>query len=230
MAPAQRAHLTPGRVIVALVLAAVACEGAPAPHDATARHPFDDVTRWVAVFDDPARDAWQKPREVVAALALRPGMRVADLGAGSGYFSRWLSDAVGPTGTIFAVDPEPNLVGYLRTRAEREHTANVVPVLASFDNPRLPAGGVDLVLIVDTIHHIDDRLTYLRTLRRVLAPDGRVAVVDWRQGVLPVGPPPEHRLAREAVVSEMAASGYRLVAEPDLLPYQYFLVFTATAR
>jgi hypothetical protein len=64
----------------------------------------------------------------------------------------------------------------------------------------------------------------------VLAPDGRVAVVDWRQGVLPVGPPPEHRLAREAVVSEMAASGYRLVAEPDLLPYQYFLVFTATAR
>ena len=132
---------------------------------------------------------------------------------------------VGPTGTVFAVDPEPNLVGYLRTRAEREHTDNVVPVLASFDNPRLPAGGVDLVLIVDTFHHIDDRLTYFRNLRRVLAPGGRVAVVDWRQGTLAMGPPPEHKLAREVVVDEMAASGYRLVAEPDVLPYQYFLVF-----
>ena len=226
MAAAERAHLSAGRAIAALVVAIVACGHAPISHDATSHHPFDDVPSWVAAFDDPKRDAWQKPKEVVAALELRPGMRVADLGAGTGYFSRWLSEAVGPTGTVFAVDPEPNLVGYLRTRAEREHTDNVVPVLASFDNPRLPAGGVDIVLIVDTYHHIDDRLTYFRNLRRVLAPGGRVAVVDWQQGKLPVGPPPEHKLARQLVVDEMQESGYRLVASPEVLEYQYFLVFT----
>jgi ubiquinone/menaquinone biosynthesis C-methylase UbiE len=225
VAAAERARLNIGRVVAGLVLAVVACAHAPVSHDATAHHPFDDVPQWVAVFDDPKRDAWQKPREVVAALELRPGMRVADLGAGTGYFSRWLSEAVGPTGTVFAVDPEPNLVGYLRTRAEREHTDNVVPVLASFDNPRLPAGVVDVVLIVDTFHHIDDRLTYFRNLRRVLAPGGRVAVVDWQQGKLPVGPPPEHKLARSVVVNEMSESGYRLVATPTVLEYQYFLVF-----
>ena len=129
VATAEPAHLSAGRLIAALVLAVVACGHAPARHDATAHHPFDDVPQWVAVFDDPKRDAWQRPDDVITALELRPGMRVADLGAGTGYFSRRLSQAVGPTGTVFAVDPEPNLVGYLRTRAEREHTDNVVPVL-----------------------------------------------------------------------------------------------------
>ena len=118
------------------------------------------------------------------------------------------------------------MVAHLRERAEREHTDNVVPILASLDNPRLPAGSVDLVLIVDTYHHLDDRLTYLRALQRCLRPRGRVAVIDWHKRALPVGPPPEHKLAREQVVTEMTAAGYRLVAEPDLLPYQYFLVFT----
>src|SRR5262245_13412515 len=97
---------------------------------ATSQRRFDDPAAWAKVFDDPARDAWQRPQEVVAALGLRPGQRVADLGAGTGYFSRHLSRAVGPTGAVLAVDPEPNLVAWLRDRAEREGTANVVPVLA----------------------------------------------------------------------------------------------------
>jgi ubiquinone/menaquinone biosynthesis C-methylase UbiE len=196
-------------------------------HDATARHSFADVPYWVSVFDDPARDGWQKPRALVAALGIRRGMTVADLGAGTGYFSRWLSEAVGPTGTVLAVDVEPSLVAHLRERAEHDRTANVVPVLASPDNPRLPAGGVDLVLVVDTYHHLDDRLVYLRRMRRVLRPAGRVAIVEWQKRELPVGPPMEHKLAREQVVDEMTAAGYRLVAEPPILPYQYVVVFRA---
>jgi len=179
----------------------------------------------VSLFDDPARDAWQKPANVVEALQLRAGMCVADLGAGTGYFSRYLAAAVGEAGTVFAVDTEPGLVTHLRERAEHEHTPNVVPILASADNPRLPVGAVDVVLIVDTVHHIDDRINYLRRLRRVLKPGGRVVVIDFKNQDIPVGPPPEHKLAREQIVDELSAAGYRLVSAPDVLPYQYFLIF-----
>jgi len=199
--------------------------GRAASDDATSHRSFADVEQWVAVFDDPARDAYQKPREVVRALRIRPGMRVADVGAGTGYFSRYLSAAVGAAGTVLAVDTEPELVRYLRGRAEKEKTDNVVPILASPDNPRLPRGAVDLVLLVDTFHHIDHRVAYFGSLRRTLAPGGRVAVVDWQKRETPVGPELEHRLAREQVVEEMRAAGYALADEPDVLPYQYCLVF-----
>jgi ubiquinone/menaquinone biosynthesis C-methylase UbiE len=200
---------------------------AASPHDATSHRRFDDPAYWSKVFDDPARDAWQKPRELVEALHLRPGQRVADLGAGTGYFSRVLSAAVGADGTVFAVELEPNLVAHLRDRAEREGTRNVVPVLASADDPRLPAGLLDVVLIVDTYHHVDDRIVFFRNLRRALRPAGRVAIVDWQKRPLPVGPEMDHKLARETVVDEMTEAGYRVVDEPSILPYQYFLVFAA---
>ncbi len=218
----MRIILRAGAVVLLLL---VSCAAAERRHDATSHHSFADVEQWSTVFDDPSRDAWQKPAEVVAALGLHPGMTVADLGAGTGYFSRHLSAAVGPEGTVLAADTEPNMVARLRERAEAERTVNVVPILASADNPRLPAHATDLVLIVDTFHHIDDRLTYLRGLRRCLRPGGRVAVIDWQKRALPVGPPLEHKLAREQVVEEMKAAGYALVGEPGLLPYQYFLVF-----
>jgi len=218
-------------VLAAGSVAGTTPDGAPAgEHDATAHHAFDDVEHWVSVFDDPARDEWQKPAFVVERLGVRAGMRVADLGAGTGYFSRYLSRAVAASGTVYAVDTEPKLVAYLRDRAEREHTDNVVPVLASAAAPRLPAHGVDLVLIVDTYHHLDDRIAYLRRLARVLAPRGRVAVVDWEKRETPAGPELAHRLARERVLEEMRDAGYRFVGDPVGLPYQYCLVFTVTAR
>jgi len=224
MVQPMRGVIWRGHLLIALLVlsAGVAAAG---PHDATARHSFDDVDHWSAVFDDPKRDAWQKPDEIVKALGLRPGMAVADLGAGTGYMSRRLSEAVGPRGTVFAVDLEPNLVARLRERAERERTANVVPVLASGDNPRLPAGGVDLVLVLDAYHHLDDRLRYFRDLSAALRPGGRVAVIDWHKRPLPVGPDLNHKISREQVTSEMTAAGWTLDSEPDVLPYQYLLVF-----
>jgi predicted methyltransferase len=192
---------------------------------ATVHHAFNDPERWAKVFDDPSRATWQKPEEVVAALGLVPGMTAADLGAGTGYFTAALSRAVGQKGVVLSIDPEPEMVEYLGKRAHREGLANVVPVLALYEDPFLPPGRVDRVLIVDTYHHIDDRQAYFHRLGADLAPGGRVAIVDFHKRPLPVGPPPEAKLEREVVVAEMQKAGFRLAAEPTFLPYQYFLVF-----
>jgi predicted methyltransferase len=192
---------------------------------ATIRHSFADVDRWTKVFDDPGRDEWQKPAEVVAALGLKAGMSVADLGAGTGYFLPHLAPALAPHGVVYAVEPESTLLDHIRQRVGAEKLSGVVPVLASFDDPHLPPERIDLVLVVDTYHHIDARRSYLRGLRGCLKPLGRIAVIDWKPGEIPVGPPPEHRIAREVVIDEMRDAGFALVDDRDLLPYQYFLIF-----
>jgi len=214
----------------ALGAARVQAEAPPTPSDrATSTHDFADVDRWRKVFDDPKRDVWQKPDALVAALHLTPGATVADLGAGTGYLSARLSAAVGADGSVLAVETEPTLVAHLRQRAEQERTANVVPVLTSADNPRLPRAGVDLILIVDTYHHLDNRRAYLPRLTRALRPGGRIAIVDWKAGKLPEGPPPDHKLPRQQVIDEMQGAGFALAAEPDILPLHYFLIFTTGA-
>lgn len=216
-----------------VVLAALAAgTGAACPtqhdrhdHDATASHSFADVERWVEIFDDPQRDAWQHPDEVIEFVGLTEGDTVADLGAGTGYFTVRLARAVGPGGRVFAVDTEPALVEHLRRRAADHDLSQVSAVLAEPDDPKLPAGEIDLVLIVDTWHHIDDRIAYLETLGATLEPDGRVAVVDFHEGELPVGPPPGHKLSRDAVAGEFEEAGWILSSESRDLPYQYLLVF-----
>jgi len=219
-------------LLAALLLAVAAPAVEPTPHDhATSLRRFDDVAYWSQVFDDPRRDAWQKPRELVAALRLAEGARVADLGAGTGYLSRYLSTAVGPGGAVLAIETEPNLIAHLLGRAEREGLANLTPILASRDTPRLPPASVDVILIVDTYHHLDKRRAYLPLLTRALRSGGRVAIVDWKPGKLPEGPEPDHKLPPEQVIAEMQAAGFTLAAQPDLLPFHYFLIFaTETPR
>ncbi len=195
------------------------------PGRATTHRTFEDVEHWSAVFDKPERDEWQMPKKVVEALRLKSGQTVADLGAGTGYFIPHLAEAVGPGGTVFAVEVEPNLVAHMRRRAEDNQLTQVVPVLTSKDRARLPRGRVDLVLIVDTFHHLDHRAEYLAKLADVLTPLGRLAVIDWMKKPLPEGPKPDHKLSRQQVVDEVVAAGYELVDSPDFLPYQYFLVF-----
>lgn len=197
-------------------------------HDATVTHPFDDVEKWVEVFDDPHRAEWQKPDRIPGALGLKPGMSVADIGAGTGYFLKHFSDAVGPSGKVYAVDIEPKLAEYMRQRARRENTSNVTVVLAEPDDPKLPAGALDVIFICDTWHHINDRLDYLGLLARALKPGGIVAVVDYQKRETPVGPPVEARLSREEVVVEFAEAGWKLAGTSDILPYQYLLLFALT--
>lgn len=201
-----------------------------AGHEATSSHSFADAVRWSQVFDDPGRDEWQKPDEIIAALAIQPGMTVADLGAGTGYLLPYLSRAVGPRGTVLAIDNEPNLIDFIRARMEREGIVNVTPLLAAANDTRLAARSVDRIVMLDTYHHISDRLNYFERLRPALKPDARIVVVDWHKHELPEGPPVDHKLAREQVVDEMQIAGYALVAETDRLPYQYALVFASDRR
>jgi predicted methyltransferase len=170
------------------------------------------------------RDRWQRPEEVVRLLEVAPGQRVADLGAGGGYFTFRLADAVGPTGAVYAVDVDEGMVGYLRTRAADEGRANVEVVLASPDDARLPSDGVDLVFTCNTYHHLSDRTAYFARLRSRLRPGGRVAVVEYsgEGGWLArwFGHATEPTLIRR----ELEAAGYRL-ARQYALPRQSFQVF-----
>ncbi len=201
-----------------LWLAGSVAAQAPATHP----HRFSDAERWAQVFDDPKRDAWQKPHEVIRALALEPNAAIADIGAGTGYFAMRLANAV-PKGRIYAVDIEPDMVKYLAERAQREQRDNVVAIAGAAADPRLPEK-VDLVLLVDTYHHIDQRTDYFRKLRASLKPGGRVAIIDFRLDS-PMGPPPAARIAPERVIAELKSAGYTLAQEHGFLPYQYFLVF-----
>lgn len=183
---------------------------------------FDDAERWSRVFDDPARDAWQKPAEVIRALKLAPDAAIADIGSGTGYFAVRLARAV-PQGHVYGADIGADMVRFLNTRAAKEKLANLSSHQAADADPKLPAA-VDLALLVDTYHHIGKRTDYFSRLRRSLQPGARVAIIDFRLDS-PSGPPAEHRIAPERVRAEMDAAGYRLLEEHGFLPNQYFLVF-----
>jgi len=193
--------------------------------DATVHHRFNDVDKWTQIFDDPARDEWQKPAAVVEALTLSKGMVVADIGAGTGYFNPHLAAAVGKKGRVVAIDVERSLVDHMVARAEDDGTPQVVPRLGRFEDPGLLPGEVDRILIVDTYHHIDDRKQYFSQLRDALKEGGQMVVVDFKPGPQPVGPPPGHKIAPEQVMGELETAGWQLVARQDVLPHQYVLVF-----
>ena len=185
-------------------------------------HRFNNPKELAKNFDDPARDAWQMPDRVIAALDLKAGQSVADIGAGTGYFSvRLAKSAAAPK--VYAVDIEPSMVTYLKDRAAKEHLHNMAAVEAAADTPNLPEP-VDVVLIVDTYHHIGGREVYFRKLAQSLKPGGRVAIVDFRPDS-PEGPPKEFRFTTEQIQAEMAKAGYTLAAQHDFLPRQHFLIF-----
>ena len=218
----------PAVILTAAVLGAgltcAAQEAHGSGHDATVHHEFKDAARWAEMFDSPERHEWQLPGKVMRVVGVEEGESVADLGAGTGYFTQVLSVAVGSRGRVWAVDIEPEMLAHIEKRTDLG-PAKVVTVLAAPDDPKLPAGEVDLVLVVDTWHHLDRRLDYLARLQKTLTERGRVAIIDWHAGELPVGPPPGAKLPREAVIAEFTKAGWRLETESVVLPYQYLLVF-----
>ena len=195
--------------------------GAQTYHD-THHHSFQGAEQWAKEFDDPKRDSWQKPHEVIQALALKPDAIVADIGAGTGYFSVRLAH-MAPKGRVYGEDIEPDMVRYLSERAKRDGLKNLVAVKGSPGDPLLPEK-VDLILMVDVFHHIEDRDTYLRKLGDSLKPGGRIAIIDFRMDS-EHGPPKSARSTPEAITAELSRAGYRLVKKHDFLPNQYFLVF-----
>ena len=196
-------------------------QGSPHAHRAH-HHRFDDAASWSKVFDDPARDAWQRPADVVAAMRIAPGMTVADVGAGTGYFEPYLSRAVGASGKVIAVDLEPDMVRWIEERAKREGLGNVQAVLGDPADSKLPPGSVDRVLVVDTWHHIDDRRAYAKKLAASLRPGGIVTIVDFTKDS-PHGPPPKARLSPEEVTADLAEAGLAAAVVDGGLPHQFIV-------
>jgi cyclopropane fatty-acyl-phospholipid synthase-like methyltransferase len=185
-------------------------------------HQFDDAAKWSATFDDPQRDQWQKPEQIITALSLRPSDVVADIGAGTGYLSVRLAHHLA-TGTIYAVDAEKSMVQHLGERAKVAGLANLRPILGDASSANLPEK-VDVFVLLDVYHHISARSDYFRRLAGSLKPGGRVAIIDFRPES-PVGAPKEMRVAPDQIQTEMGVAGYRLAAKYDFLPYQNFLIF-----
>jgi ubiquinone/menaquinone biosynthesis C-methylase UbiE len=184
--------------------------------------------QYIAMLERSERDSFQKPKEVMAALALRPGERVADIGAGSGYFTIPVARAVGPGGVVWAIDIRQEMLDYIANRLDAEKLTNVRLVLVQPDDPQLPPGGVDTILMVDTLHYVQDRAAYAGKLRAGLAPGGCVVIIDyipkpWSER--PWGPAPEQQFSRAQIDADMAAAGLVPVKVHDFLSEQYFVEY-----
>lgn len=187
-------------------------------------HSFANAEEYAKSFDDPARDTWQMPDRVIATLGLKTGQAVADIGAGTGYFAvRLARTPAAPR--VFAVDIEQSMVDYVRARAKREGLTNIVAVKADADRSNLQEA-VDLVLIVDTYHHIPNRVAYFTTLKALMKPGAKLAIVDFKKDAPGQGPPAEFRFTADQISGELSKAGFKLQSHHDFLPRQMFLIYT----
>jgi ubiquinone/menaquinone biosynthesis C-methylase UbiE len=184
-----------------------------------------DPKSYIGALEDPKRDVYQKPQQVIAALGTKPGEVIADIGAGSGYFTFRLARYVGDQGKIYAVDVSPDMILHLNRRIRELKATNVVSILADPDDPLLPDLSIDRFFFSDSWHHIEAQASYLSLMKRMLKPGGEIIMIDFHKKDLPVGPPLQMKIAREDVINQMETHGYRLAKEHTFLPYHYFLVF-----
>ena len=187
----------------------------------------NDPTAYMKSLDDSKRDEYQKPHEVIHALALKPGEVVADIGAGTGYFTFHLARHVGDKGKVYAIDVSPDMIRHINRRIRETKSTNVVSLLADTDDPLLPDGSVNRFFICDVWHHIENQTKYLSLMKKMLKPGGEVVMIDFHKKELPVGPPMKMKIAREDLIKQIETNAFRLAKEHTFLPYQYFLVFSA---
>jgi ubiquinone/menaquinone biosynthesis C-methylase UbiE len=183
-----------------------------------------DLAAYIDRLASPERDAWQRPDKVIAALALRPGHIVADVGAGPGYFSLRLARKVGQQGRVFAVDVEPTMLTVLRERLAAPKSDRITPVLGLPDDPLLPRASCDRVLSVNAYHHYPDGPAALRRMARLLRRGGRLALIDFHKRPSPMGPPLDERVSREQFLDDSRRAGLRVAEELTFLPHQYYFL------
>ncbi len=195
---------------------------------ASCAHQPWDINRYIHALERPQRDQYQQPVKVIETLNLTPGMVVADIGAGSGYFTRRLAEAVGDTGQVIAIDVEQKMLDYNKEKLEQLGLVKRVRfILAKPDSPSLSKQSVNLVFLCDVYHHLKHQVEYLVKTRSALTPNGRVVIIDYyddeRSGTL--GFSKQHLVPREQVIKDMEQAGYTLSKEHTFLSRQYFLEF-----
>ena len=172
------------------------------------------------------REKEQRPDEIIRTMGLHDGQVVADLGCGTGWFARRLARAVAPSGRVYAIDVQPEMLELMKGYLAREKTANVVAVLGASDDPKVPPGSLDWVLMVDVYHELQQPKAMLARIRESLKPDGKVALVEYRaEGDSAAHIRPEHRMSVDQILEEWTPAGLRMVARHEDLPTQHFLVF-----
>jgi ubiquinone/menaquinone biosynthesis C-methylase UbiE len=179
----------------------------------------------LGLLDAPDRDLWQRPAEIMDAMGVADGSVVADIGAGSGWFTIRLARRVGPQGIVYAEDVQQEMISAISRRVQREGFTNVKPVLGLKNDPNLPASTLDAVLMVDAYHEVEDRVTMLRNLAKALKPQGRLGIVDFKLDGTGPGPSIEERVSPDVVVKDAAQAGLKLIRQEPFLQYQYFLIF-----
>ena len=184
---------------------------------------FDPVD--LGLLEAPDRDKWQRPDEVMRALGIADGSIVGDLGAAGGWFTIRLAHFVGPNGLVYAEDVQRQMIEAIERRVKREGLENVRTVLGDANDPRLPAGKLDAILIVETYHEMRDPVTLLRNAARALKPQGRIGIIDYKKDGLGPGPPLEDRVDPDTIVRDAGAAGLRLLKRENFLQFQFYLIF-----
>jgi ubiquinone/menaquinone biosynthesis C-methylase UbiE len=225
MMPQRERRSRPSAVpAIAAVLGMMVWTATPAAAQTQARHGRLFAPQDLGLLETPDRDAWQKPAQIMDALGIADGAVVADLGAGGGWFTIRLARRVGPNGTVWAEDVQRLMIEAIERRVQREGLRNVRTVTGTADDPGLPAGALDAVLIVDAFHEMEEPVALLRNVARALKPQGRLGIIDYRKGEGGPGPPPDERIAAEVIVEAAKAAGLRVLRQETFLPFEYFLV------
>ena len=180
---------------------------------------------YLPFLESESRDEWQIPDRVIETLALPEDAVVADIGAGGGYFTERFSKLLRGGGRVFAIDVQDEMIDALRKRVRKRGLDNVTVVRANFDDPMLPDACCDLVFFSSVYKEIDGRIDYMRKVREVLRPGGRIAILEFRLEARGGGPPVDMRLAPDQIVDELAAAGFELIERHDFLPRQSFVIF-----
>ena len=175
-------------------------------------------------LERPEREAEEAPSKALAALEVKPGMVVADIGAGSGYYTSRMSKLVGATGRVYATDIQPGMIELLNRRIQAEGLANVTPVLGGMEDPRLPPQSIDLAIMVDVYHELQTPQVFLQKLREVFKPGGRLVLVEFRKEDARVPILEVHKMSVAEVKTELEAEGFVLDRVIDVLPWQHIIV------
>ena len=216
----------PLRLLLAIVLFAPASMYAQAVHPLTGRH-IAPVMGYAGAdwLERSSREREEQPDEALDLIAIQKGMVVADVGAGTGYISLKIADRVGPSGRVYANDIQPEMLDRLRQNAKRANLANIETVLGSETDPKLPAGKIDLIIMVDVYHEFARPQDMLDNMRGALKPDGRLVFLEYKKEDPSIPIRPEHKMSIQEVKTEVEAEGYKLDKVIDTLPRQHIIFF-----